>query len=188
MAVRSSSNADFHITDFELQPHLVGSLVELRPLKPEDWGALFEVASDPLIWVQHPDSERYREDVFREFFQGALDSGGAFVALDRETRKIIGSSRYWQYAPERSEIEIGFTFLARSYWGGKYNGEMKRLMLDHAFNFVNTVVLVVGTGNIRSRKAVERIGGVLTDRREVVNFRGRLIDHVVYEVKKPGIL
>jgi RimJ/RimL family protein N-acetyltransferase len=176
------------VNGFELQPHLVGNLVELRPLKPEDWSALFEVASDPLIWVQHPDSERYREDVFREFFQGALDSGGAFVALDRETQKIIGSSRYWRYAPERSEIEIGFTFLARSYWGGKYNGEMKHLMLDHALKFVNTVVLVVGTGNIRSRKAVERIGGVLTDRREVVNFRGRLIDHVVYEVKKPGLL
>ena len=188
MAVRSSNNADFHITDFDLQPHLVGSLVELRPLKPEDWSALFEVASDPLIWEQHPDSERYTEQVFREFFQGALESGGAFVALDRRTQRIIGSSRYWKYAPERSEIEIGFTFLAPSYWGGKYNGEMKRLMLDHAFKFVNTVVLVVGAGNVRSRKAVERIGGVLTDRRELVDFRGRLIDHVVYEVKKPGLL
>src|SRR5262245_37320222 len=137
------------LKDFELQPHLVGSLVELRPLRPDDWSALFQVASDPLIWEQHPVYDRYKEQVFRKFFQGALDSGGAFVVLDRKTQHVIGSSRYCAYAPERSEIEIGFTFLARSHWGGQYNGEMKRLMLDHAFRFVDNVVLVVGPENLR---------------------------------------
>ena len=174
------------LSTFELQPHLIGDFVELRPLRPDDWDALFQVASDPLIWEQHPDKERYKEEVFREFFQGALDSGGAFVALDRETRRVIGSSRYWKYFPEKSEIEIGFSFLARSHWGGRYNGEMKRLMLEHAFRFVDRVVLVVGADNRRSRTAVERIGGKLTDRRENVEFRGRIVEHVVYEIKKPG--
>ena len=169
---------------FELQPHLIGTLIELRPLRPDDWDVLFRVASDPSIWEQHPDRERYKEEVFREFFRGALESGGAFAALERETQRIIGSSRYWKYVPERSEIEIGFTFLARSHWGGKYNGEMKRLMLEHAFKFVETVVLVVGANNLRSRKAVERIGGILTDRQEKVDFRGSSVDHVVYAVRK----
>lgn len=159
--------------------------MELRPLRSDDWEALFQVASDPLIWEQHPDNERYKEDVFREFFQGALDSGGAFLVLDRETQTVIGSSRYWKYVPERSEIEIGFSFLARSHWGGRYNAEMKRLMLEHAFRFVDHVVLVVGADNRRSRTAVERIGGLLTDRQEKVDFRGRIVDHVVYEIKKP---
>jgi RimJ/RimL family protein N-acetyltransferase len=160
-------------------------LVELRPLRAEDWSALFQVASDPLIWEQHPSYDRYKEEVFRKFFQSALDSGGAFVALDRKTKQVIGSSRYCAYVPDRSEIEIGFTFLARTHWGGRYNGEMKRLMLDHAFKFVESVVLVVGAENLRSRKAVERIGGVLTDRREREEIHGRIVTLVVYEIRKP---
>ena len=130
---------------FELQPHLVGELLELRPLRPEDWEDLFEVASDPMIWEQHPAHDRWQEEVFKEFFQGALESGGAFVAIDRKTQEVIGSSRYFGYDPEKGEIEIGWTFLARSHWGGKYNGEMKRLMLDHAFQFVDSVVFFGGT-------------------------------------------
>src|SRR5882762_8855409 len=64
---------------FELQPHLIGELLEVRPLRPEDWESLFAVASDPLIWTQHPASDRYQEKVFREFFREALKSGGALV-------------------------------------------------------------------------------------------------------------
>src|SRR5215831_1988476 len=104
---------------FDLQPTLKGRLLELRPLRPEDWDALFAVASDPLIWEQHPASDRYQEPVFREFFKGALECGGAFVVLDRATRAMIGSTRYAAFDAEKSEIEIGWTFLARSHWGGK---------------------------------------------------------------------
>ncbi len=125
---------------FELQPHLVGDLVEVRPLRPEDWESLFAVASDPLIWEQHPASDRYQEEVFRDFFREALASGGALIVIDRAAQKIIGSSRYFGFEPEKSEIEIGWTFLARTYWGGKYNGELKRLMLAHAFRFVESVI------------------------------------------------
>ena len=144
---------------FDRQPSLTGDLLELRPLLPSDWEDLFGVASDPLIWEQHPDSDRYQEDVFRRFFDDALASGGALVAIDRSSGQIIGSSRYFGYDEEQSVVEIGWTFLARKYWGGRYNGEMKRLMLEHAFKFVDNVVFLVSAENIRSQRAVEKIGG-----------------------------
>ena len=145
---------------FDLQPHLKGQLIELRPLAPEDWNNLFTVASDQLIWDQHPESDRYKEDVFKEFFREALESGGAFVVIDRNTQQIIGSTRFYGYDPEKSEIEIGWTFLARKYWGGQYNREMKELLLAHAFKFVENVVFYVGETNIRSQKAMEKIGAI----------------------------
>ena len=143
---------------FDLQPHLKGELIELRPLTPEDWDDLFAVASDPLIWEQHPESDRYKEDVFRVFFREALECGGAFVVIDAKTQQIIGSTRFFGYDPEKSEIEIGWTFLARKYWSGPHNREMKQLMLAHAFKFVESVVFYVGEKNFRSQKAMEKIG------------------------------
>ena len=145
---------------FDLQPHLKGELIELRPLRPDDWDELFAVASDRLIWEQHPESDRYKEEVFKIFFEDALRSEGAFVVVDTKTQQIIGSTRFHGYDPEKSEIEIGWTFLARKYWGGRYNREMKQLMLAHAFKFVENVVFFVGENNIRSQKATEKIGAV----------------------------
>jgi RimJ/RimL family protein N-acetyltransferase len=145
---------------FELQPVLTGKLLSLRPLRPEDFPELYAVASDPLIWEQHPMKDRYKEEVFREFFREALDSGGAFAVIDSKDGRIIGSSRYFGFDEAKSEIEIGWTFLARSHWGGVYNREMKQLMLRHAFQFVNTVVFMVGPQNVRSQRAMEKIGGV----------------------------
>jgi len=145
---------------FDLQPILKGELVELRPLRAEDFQDLYAVASDPLIWEQHTARDRYQEAVFRDFFRGAMESGGAFLVRDAKDGRVIGSTRFCAYDEERSEIEIGWTFLARSHWGGVYNAQMKWLMLRHAFQFVNTVVLLVGPRNLRSQRAVERIGGV----------------------------
>ena len=145
---------------FDLQPTLKSEMLELRPLLPDDFEELYAVASDPLIWEQHPNSDRYKPDVFRKFFDEALQSGGALIALDRKTGQVIGSSRFHCYDLERSEIEIGWTFLARSHWGGAYNGEMKRLMLSHAFKFVDNVIFLVDSNNLRSQRAVEKIGGV----------------------------
>lgn len=146
---------------FDLQPVLQGQLVSLRPLRADDFDALYAVASDPLIWEQHPNRDRYEENVFREFFRQALASGGALVALDAQTGKVIGSSRFNGYDEATREIEIGWTFLARSHWGGTYNAEMKHLMLRHAFQFVDSVLFVIGSENLRSRRAVEKIGGTL---------------------------
>jgi RimJ/RimL family protein N-acetyltransferase len=134
---------------------------------------------------KHPSRDRYEEEVFKEFFREALESGGAFVVIDRKTQKIIGSSRYFGFEPTKREIEIGWTFLARSHWGGKYNGELKRLMLDHAFRFVESVVFLIGPTNVRSQKAVEKIGGVLIERREKTNPDGTTVERVVYQIKKP---
>src|SRR5437016_6654294 len=145
---------------FDLQPDLKGELIELRPLAPEDWDDLFAVASDALIWEQHPESDRYKEDVFRIFFQDALESGGAFVIIDNDNQQIIGSTRFYGYDPEKSEIEIGWTFLARKYWGGRHNQEIKRLMLAHAFKFVEKVVFYVGEKNICSHKETAKIGAI----------------------------
>ena len=170
---------------FELQPYLIGDLVEVRPLEPKDWESLFAVASDPLIWEQHAAHDRYKEEVFREFFRESLESGGALVVIDRKTQEIIGSSRYFGFDPQEREIEIGWTFLARSHWGGKYNGELKRLMLDHAFRFVESVVFLIGPTNVRSQKAIEKIGGVMTERRKKTNLHGETVEHVVYQIKKP---
>ena len=134
-------------------------------MTPDDFEALYAVGSDPLIWAQHPESDRWTRDVFERFFRGGLESGGALIAIDRKDDRVIGSSRYYGYDPEHSEIEVGWTFLARSYWGGRYNGEMKDLMLRHAFTFVDNVVLLIGPENTRSRRAAEKIGGVLVEPR-----------------------
>jgi len=145
---------------FDLQPHLKGELIELRPITPEDWDDLLDAASDPLIWEQHPESDRHKEEVFKNFFEGGLESGGAFVVIDNRTQQIIGSTRFHGFDPEKSEIEIGWTFLARKYWGGRYNAEMKQLMLAHAFKYVESVVFFIGENNIRSQRATEKIGAI----------------------------
>jgi RimJ/RimL family protein N-acetyltransferase len=168
---------------FESQPVLRGELIELRPLRAEDFPALYAAASDPLVWEQHPAGDRYKEEVFKDFFRDALESGGAFVVIDREDGRVIGSTRFLAYDEENGEVEIGFTFLARSHWGGRYNGEMKRLMLDHAFRFVRSVVFLVGPQNYRSQRAVEKIGGVRDGSRP--NAVGR--DSVLYRVNAPAL-
>jgi len=170
---------------FDLQPHLKGELIELRPLTLEDWDDLFAVASEPLIWEQHPESDRYKEDVFRIFFSEALESGGAFVIIDRENKQIIGSNRFYGYDTEKSEIEIGWTFLARNYWGGRYNRELKQLMLDHAFKFVENVIFYVGKNNIRSQKATEKIGGIKDGVVKKANGNRPPSLNVRYVIKRP---
>jgi RimJ/RimL family protein N-acetyltransferase len=163
---------------FNLQPSLQGELLALRPLQPEDYRDLFAVATDPLIWEQHPIKDRYREEVFQVFFHEALESHGALIAIDSSDNSVIGSSRFFDYDEAKSEIEIGWTFLARSHWGGAYNKEMKRLMLRHALAAVKTVVFVVGQTNIRSQKAVEKIGGVRMGSRLDGSGRQDFIYHI----------
>jgi RimJ/RimL family protein N-acetyltransferase len=171
---------------FDLQPHLKGEIIELRPLAPDDWDDLFAVASDPLIWEQHPESDRYKEDVFRLFFKGALESGGAFVVIDTKSKQVIGSTRFYGYDPQKSEVEIGWTFLAREYWGGRYNREMKELMLAHAFRFVENVVFYVGDNNLRSKKATEKIGAIKSGMVEKIYGNRPPSLNVRYVIKKRG--
>jgi RimJ/RimL family protein N-acetyltransferase len=142
---------------FDAQPHLAGELLEVRPLRASDRDALYRAAADPLLWEQHP-ADRHERAVFDAFFDDQLASGGGLLVCDRVTGAAIGTSRY--HAPDLAagRVEIGWTFLARAYWGGRWNGELKRLMLAHAFRFVDTIVFVVHEDNHRSRRAVEKLG------------------------------
>lgn len=144
--------------EFDLQPTLTGSLIQLRPLTKEDFASLYECASDPKIWEQHPQRNRHEKAVFQKFFDGAIESRGAFAVIDLETNKIIGSSRYYDLNVQSRKITIGYTFLKTNYWGGKFNRELKSLMLKHAFLFVDSVLFEIGANNLRSRRAIEKIG------------------------------
>jgi RimJ/RimL family protein N-acetyltransferase len=166
------------------QPFLEGERVTIRPLRPDDWDALYAVARDPLIWELHPVKDRWQEPVFRAFFDQALACGGALAILDRATGAIIGSSRYDMHDPANDEIEIGWTFLARQYWGGIYNREVKRLMLDHIHRHVETVVFLVGKDNLRSRGAMAKIGGQLIAGRHRRGNGEMHPDHVVYAIRR----
>lgn len=163
---------------FDLQPKLKGESLELRPLRADDFQDLYSVASDPLIWEQHPAKDRYKEEVFKLFFSESLESGGALIAIDSRDGRVIGSSRFHGYSEGKSEVEIGWTFLARSHWGGVYNREMKRLMLRHAFRFVESVIFLVGPQNLRSRRAVEKIGAVRVGSRSDTGGP----DSIVYQI------
>ena len=140
--------------------HLEDPLVQLVPLSEHDFDRLFRVAADPLIWSQHPSSDRYKEEVFREYFDGALESKTAFLIIDKASGEIIGSTRYYDYKP--GSVAIGFTFLAKEFWGGKYNKAVKRLMIDYAFEFVDKVIFHIGATNLRSQIATGRLGAVKT--------------------------
>lgn len=167
------------------QPTLNGEWLGLRPLAEGDREPLYSVASDPLLWEQHPARDRWQRPVFDAFFDEALASGGALTAVGRENSKPVGSSRFvFQPKLGGTPLEIGWTFLARPLWGTGANHEMKRLMLAHAFAFVDRVVFRIGADNLRSRIACERIGGRLTDEIERSIHAGREAVHVVYEIDR----
>ena len=146
-------------TTFDLQPTLQDDLLLLKPLTQGDLEGLYEVASDPLVWEQHPAKNRCERDVFELLFDDAMASGGAFAVIDKGTDKIIGSTRFHRVKESENAIEIGWTFLARKYWGGRYNRSMKQLMIDWALQFVDNILFYIDENNIRSQKAVEKIGG-----------------------------
>lgn len=166
------------------QPTLDGERVLLRPTEPGDWRDMFAAASDPLIWAGHPAKDRYTEPTFRTYFDGALRSRGALTIIDKATGRIVGCSRYHDHDRELSRVEIGYTFLVRACWGGAVNGEVKRLMLAHAFRFVETVQFAVAQDNIRSRRACEKIGATLSPQVEMRTIGGRDVPHCIYEIAR----
>jgi N-acetyltransferase len=171
----------------DFQPTLTGPTVIVRPVTAADWSELFTVGSDPEIWKVHPRSNRYTEPEFRAYFDSAVTSNMAFVFVDRVTQKLIGSSRYYGYEPKLSEIEIGWTFIVRGHWGGATNREVKRLMLDHAFTFVDTVIFWVGEKNWRSQGAMTKIGGIKRDGLVTRELSGAT-PHFIFEIGKARYL
>ena len=169
---------------FDLQPTLTDGRIRLRPLLPEDFVALHAVASDPLIWEQHPNPDRYRLDVFKTFFEGALASGGAFIVTTLDPQEVIGSSRFYDLDEAAGTVAIGYTFLARRCWGGGYNRAMKQLMLDHAFVHVGRVIFHVGEDNRRSRIAMERLGAVHAGTVSVAYYGESPKINVIYTIER----
>lgn len=169
------------LMEFDLQPLLRGPHLLLRPLRADDRDALWEVARDPLIWEQHPDKTRCEADGFARFFQNSLDSGSALVVVDSASARIIGSARYYDWNPAAREVAIGYTFLARSVWGGPVNGELKQLMLQHAARWADRVWFHVGKDNLRSRRAMEKIGAV-AEFEAPRPLNGEMIPFVYYRI------
>jgi len=168
------------------QPILESERLLLRPLRGEDWDALYAVASDPLVWEVHPAHDRWQEPVFRAFFDEALVERGALVAIRKADGKVVGSSQFRVCPIKPDEIEIGWTFLARECWGTGLNPEMKRLMRAHALAEYPRVLFRIGETNIRSRKAIEAIGGRLTELVEDGDYKGTPVRHVVYAIDRDG--
>jgi RimJ/RimL family protein N-acetyltransferase len=162
---------------------LQNSLIRLQPLEKDDFTKLYCVAADPLIWEVHPSKDRYKEEVFSEYFEGAVASGSAFLVYDQVSGELIGSSRYYELQPDNSSVAIGYTFLARKYWGGIYNKSLKSVMLDYAFRFIDTVVFHIGSTNYRSQKAIEKLGAVKS---KEIDFEsgGIMQPHIEYEISK----
>ena len=167
----------------DLQPTLIGPTVTIKPISADDWTELFAAGADPEIWRVHPVSDRYTEPAFRKFFDSAVNSKMGFVFVDRATGRLIGSSRYHGYESALGEIEIGWTFIVRSHWGGRANREVKRLMLDHAFTFVDTVIFWVGHRNWRSQGAMTKIGGIKRDGLFTRELSGAT-PHFIFEIGK----
>ncbi len=165
-----------------MQPTLSDALLTLRPMVEVDREPLFDVAHDREIWALHPAHDRWQRDVFDPFFDEGLASQGALSVIDTTSGAVIGSSRYDIRVCDAGEVEIGWTYLARDFWGGSYNRSMKRLMLEHAFTLFDTAIFLVGETNLRSRRAMEKIGGVLTDRRQAWPMAGVPIDHLIYAI------
>lgn len=171
-------------TGFNFQPLLRNSLVIAQPLKESDFEGLYTAAADLLIWEQHPNKNRYQREAFTNYFKGAMESGGAFLVKDAQTGEIIGSSRYSDYNPEKRTVAIGYTFFVRSHWGKGHNYALKKLMLDHAFKQVNTVIFYIGAVNKRSQVSIERLGAVKTGEEETAYYGEAPKLDYVYAISK----
>jgi RimJ/RimL family protein N-acetyltransferase len=170
---------------FDLQPTtLSNNLIKLVPLKVDDFGKLFEVASDPLIWEQHPTRNRYQLDVFQNYFNGAVESKGAFVVYDAKSNEVVGSSRYYEFDEVNRSIKIGYTFIARKYWGKGYNQALKSLMMNYAFQFIDSIIFEIGAKNVRSQIAMERIGGIKIGEGDVAYSGEQANRNFIYKIDK----
>lgn len=170
--------------NFSVQPILENEEFQLIPLQQGDFESLYEVASDPKVWEQHPNKDRYKREVFENFFTGAMESRGAFKIMEKATGNVLGSSRYYDFDEEDNHIFIGYTFYGTNSWGKGINPQVKKLMLDYIFQFVDKVHFHIGKENFRSQTALERLGGQKIAEEEVAYFAEPSRTNFVYEIKK----
>jgi RimJ/RimL family protein N-acetyltransferase len=168
-----------------LQPqHLQNEWIQLVPLQVTDFEALYAVAADPLLWEQHPNKLRYKQEVFQNYFDGAILSKGAFLILEAKSKEVIGSSRFYDYNEKDSSLLIGYTFIGRNFWGKEYNQALKKCMLDYAFQHVNSVYFHIGACNIRSQKAIEKLGAIKVDEQNVSYHGEENTLNYIYKITK----
>jgi RimJ/RimL family protein N-acetyltransferase len=172
----------------DFQPTLMSDRVQLVPLKEEDFDALYAAANDPLVWEMHPNPDRWQEPVFRRFFEGAMNSGGAFRIIDLLDNQVIGSTRFYDYNPDSNTILVGYTFFARAKWGQGYNMEVKKLMLDYALQFVEKVEFHIGHKNFRSQQSIVKTGAVKTGEIPVAYYGEEPKLNFVYQITKDNYL
>lgn len=173
---------------FSLQPTLQNELIIATPLLPEDFDRLYAAASDPLIWEQHPNNNRWQLEAFTNYFTGGIESGGAFLVRDAQTGEVIGSSRFSDWLPESSTVSVGYTFFIRRCWGGGYNYALKNLMLEYIFQFVENVTFYIGAHNLRSQISIERFGAIKIGEQEMAYFGESSKLNFVYLVTKASWL
>lgn len=170
--------------NFSIQPILENENFKLIPLKESDFERLFEVASDPKVWEQHPNKDRYKREVFENFFKGAIESKGAFLIVDKQSQEVLGSTRFYDFNEEKNSILIGYTFYGTKSWGKNVNPQVKKLMLDYIFEFVETVIFHVGKSNVRSQKAMEKLGATKVGEEEIAYYGELPKINVIYEIRK----
>jgi len=166
------------------QPILQNTIIKALPLHPSNFEGLYAVASDPLIWQQHPNKNRYQRPAFENYFKGAIESGGAFLVTNAQTNEIIGSSRYSDYDAATNTVSIGYTFFSRQCWGKGYNYALKNLLLTHIFQFVDTVTFYVGAVNKRSQISIERFGAIKIGEAETAYYGEEPKTDYVYAITK----
>lgn len=170
---------------FNIQPNnLKSELLFLRPLQENDFEALYDIASDPLLWEQHPNKNRYKKEEFKNYFEGAILSKGAFIVLDSTTNETIGCSRFYDYDGKENAILIGYTFIGRKYWGKGYNESLKKVMLNYIFQFVSSVYFHIGNQNFRSQKAIEKFGAQKFGEQEVEYYGETPKMNYIYKINK----
>lgn len=169
---------------FNIQPTLENDQILLAPLLASDYDTLYAVASDPAIWEQHPQNDRWKENIFRDFFDAAIRSHSAFKIIDKATGEIAGSTRYYEYDAGTNTIYIGYTFYATKYWGTGFNKAVKKLLLDYIFQFVDSVGFHVGVNNIRSQIAVTRLGAIKMAEMDMEYAYGTTRQNFVYKLAK----
>ena len=167
-----------------IQPHLENDLIRLEPLKSSDFEEVYAAASDPKIWEQHPNKNRWKRDVFMNFFEGAIQSKGAFKVIDKQSNLVVGSTRFYDYDEKDASILIGYTFYSTNCWGKGYNPSVKKMMFDYIFQFVDKVYLHVGAENKRSQVAVERLGCRKVKSEEITYFGEEPKLNFIYQLDK----
>lgn len=171
--------------EFNLQPDfLENDSIKLVPLQENHFEELYKVASDPLIWEQHPNKNRYEREIFQNFFEGAIESKGAFLIIDKSTNEIAGSTRFYDYEPENKSIFIGYTFYGRNFWGTGFNSNVKKMMFDYAFKAVDKIQFHIGAENYRSQKAIEKLGAKKVEELEVAYYNEPSRHNFVYAIEK----